>query len=78
MTKAELHDLIKLHKPQYETFAIDCLLAKHGHSDQTTYFHPNLNPIENIWVILKTRIAAKNVNIKLRDVRQLAEENFPL
>jgi len=29
MTKAELYDLIKMHKPQYETFAIDCLLAKH-------------------------------------------------
>jgi hypothetical protein len=35
MTKAELYDLIKMHKPQYETFAIDCLLADHGHSDQT-------------------------------------------
>jgi len=31
MTKAELYDLIKMHKPQYETFAIDCLLADHGH-----------------------------------------------
>ena len=32
MTKAELYDLIKMHKPQYETFAIDCLLTKHGHT----------------------------------------------
>jgi len=24
VTKAELYDLIKMHKPQYETFAIDC------------------------------------------------------
>jgi len=24
MTKAELHDLIKMHKPQYETFTIVC------------------------------------------------------
>ena len=36
MTKAELYDLIKIHKPQYDTFAIDCLLAEHGHSDHTT------------------------------------------
>ena len=36
MTKAELYDLLKMHKPQYETFAIDCLLAEQRHSDETT------------------------------------------
>ena len=40
MTKAEMYDLIKMHKPQYETFAIDCLLAEHGHSAQTTALPP--------------------------------------
>jgi hypothetical protein len=29
MTKAELYDLIKMHKPHYEAFSIDCLLAEH-------------------------------------------------
>ena len=78
MTKLELCDLIRMHKPQYEILAIDCLLAGHGHTvTRLPPFHPDLNPIENIWVILKTRIAAKkNVTIKLRDVSQLAEENF--
>jgi len=38
--------------------------------------HPDLNPIEKIWGITKTRIAAKNVTFKLRDVQQLAEQNF--
>jgi len=32
MTKTGLYDLIKMHKPQYKTFAIDCLLAEHGHT----------------------------------------------
>ena len=32
MTKAELYDLIKMHKPQYEIFATDYLLAEHGHT----------------------------------------------
>jgi len=32
MTKAELYDLIKVHKPQYEAFATDRLLADHGHT----------------------------------------------
>ena len=30
MTKAELYHLIKMHKPQYQTSAIDGLLAEHG------------------------------------------------
>ena len=28
MTKAEMYDLIKMHKRQYGTFATDCLLAE--------------------------------------------------
>ena len=74
MTKAELYDLIKMHKPQYETFAIDCLLAEHGHTViRLPPYHPDLNPIEKIWGIVKARIAAKNVTFKLGDVQQLAE-----
>ena len=77
MTKAELYHLIKMHKPQYETFAIDCLFAEHGHTVITLPpYHPNLNPIEKIWGNLRTRIATKNVTFKLRDVQQLAEQHF--
>jgi len=51
MTKAEMYDLIKMHKPQYETFATDCLLTKHGHTvirlppyhPDLTFWHRHLN-----------------------------------
>jgi hypothetical protein len=77
MTKVELYDLIKMHKPQYETFAIDGLLAENGHMViRLLPYYPDLNPIEKIWGIVKNRVAAKNVKFKLRDVQQLAEENF--
>jgi len=79
MTKAELYDLMKMHKPQYETFAIDCLVAEHGHTVvRLPPYHPDLNLIEKMWVIVKTRIAAKNVTFtrKLRDIQQLEEQNF--
>ena len=70
MTKAELYDLIKKHKLQYETFASDCLLADLGHTVlRLPPYHPDLNPIEQIWGIVKTRIAAKNVTFKLQDVQ---------
>jgi hypothetical protein len=58
-------------------FAVDCLLADHGHPVlRLPPYHPDLNPVEKIWGIVKTRIAAKNVTFKLRDVQQLAEQNF--
>jgi hypothetical protein len=77
ITKAELYDLIKRHKPQYETFAIDHLLAHHGHTVlRLPPYHPDLNPIEKMWAIVKNRIAAKNVTFKLQDVQHLAEQNF--
>ena len=77
MTKAEMYDLIKIHKRQCETFAINCLLADHGHTViRLPAYHPDLNFIEKIWGIVKTRIAVKNVTFKLRDVQQLAEQSF--
>ena len=39
-------------------------------------YHPDWNPIEKIWDIVKTRIAAKDVTFKQQDVQQLAEQNF--
>jgi transposase len=38
-------------------------------------YHPALNSIEKACGIMKTRIAAKHVTFKLRDVQQLAEQN---
>jgi transposase len=77
MTKVELYDLIKMHKPQPQTFAIDGLLAEHGHTAiRLPPYRPDLNPTEKNWDIVKNRVAEKNVTFKLRDVQQLAEENF--
>jgi hypothetical protein len=66
-----------MHKPQFENFAIDCLLAEHGHTViRLPLYHPDLNSTEKIWGIVKTITAAKNVTLKLREVQQLAEQNF--
>ena len=77
MTKAELYDLVRMHKPQYETSAIDCLLAEHEHTAvRLPPYHPDLDPIEKIWGIVKTRIAAKNFTFKLREVQQTGRAEF--
>jgi len=66
-----------VYKPQYETYAIHRLLADHGHTVlRLPPYHPDLNPIEQIWGVVKTRIAAKKVTFKQQDVQQLAEKNF--
>jgi len=59
-------------------FAIDCLLAEHGHTVITLPpYHPDLNPIKmGGGGIVKTRIAVKKVTLKQRDIQQLAEQNF--
>jgi hypothetical protein len=62
-----------MNKPQYESFATDCLHAEHGHTViRLPPYHPDLNPIDKIWGIVKARIAAKNVTFKLGDVQQMA------
>jgi hypothetical protein len=75
MCKPELYSLIKLRKPQFKTFKIYALLAKHVHSVlRLPPYHPDLNPIELIWVSIKEYVARKNVGFRLDDAIKLAEE----
>ncbi|KAF2891728.1 hypothetical protein ILUMI_14445 [Ignelater luminosus] len=76
-TKVELYEKIKIHKPQYCLYAVDNLLAKHGHTVlRLLPYHPVLNPIEKIWALIKNRVAARNTTFRLNDVRSLVVEEF--
>lgn len=76
-TKVELYEKIKLHKPQHKTYVLDKVMAEHGHVVlRLPPYHPELNPIEKIWGIVKNRIAVRNVTYKMEDVRRLAEEEL--
>ena len=76
-TKIELLQVVKIHKPRFKTFSIDRILARHGHAAiRLPPYHPELNPIEKIWGIVKNWVAQKNVTFRLDDVRRLAEEKF--
>jgi transposase len=79
MTKAELYDLLKMHKPQYETFEIDCFLAEYGHTViRLPPYHPDLDAIEKIWGIMKTRIDAKNVTLSCEMFNNWQNRILPL
>jgi transposase len=52
-------------------------LARYGHAAlHLSPYHPELNPIEKMWAMVKTWMAMKNVTFQLQDVRKLAEEKF--
>lgn len=76
-TKAELYSIIKMHKVGFKTYIIDKILAEH---DILTLrlppYHPELNPIEKIWALVKNEVAACNVTFKLDDVWKLTEKTF--
>ncbi|KAF2893672.1 hypothetical protein ILUMI_12502 [Ignelater luminosus] len=61
----------------YCLYAVDNLLAKHGHTVlRLPPYHPVINPIEKIWALIKNRVAARNTTFKLNDVRSLVVEEF--
>lgn len=75
MLKVELYKLILLHKPKYKEYAIDSIIKEKGHNVlRLPPYHPDLNPIENIWAVLKGYVASNNVEMALTNVKSLIEE----
>jgi hypothetical protein len=76
-TKPEVYEKIKIPKPNRQVYAIDKLLSEHGHSVlRLPPYHPELNPIELIWVLVKNYVAAHNVTFNLDDVWKIAVDKF--
>lgn len=76
-TKPELYTKIQINRPKNKVYVIDSLLAKHGHAVlRLPPYHPDLNPIEKIWALVKNHVATCNTTFKLDDVWKLAVEKF--
>jgi hypothetical protein len=74
MMKPELYSIIKINKPKYKMYKIDAILAESGHSVlRLPPYHPDLNPIELIWSLLKANVARKNVLFSMEAVQKLVE-----
>ena len=52
-------------------------MERAGHKVLRPY-HPDLNPIENIWAIVKQWVAKENTTFKLDDVESLVRKKFEL
>lgn len=74
LLKPELYSLIKRHKPKKE-YVVDRMLEEHGHYVlRLPAYHCDLNPIENIWGILKNDVSRNNTTFKLNDMKRLVDE----
>lgn len=78
LTKPELYQIIQENKfrfpPQYN---LDRLLEQHGHLVlRLPPYHPELNPIEKIWALVKNWVAAHNTTFKLSDTEALTKQKF--
>lgn len=75
MLKAELYELCCRLAPEPE-FAIDLIASKKGHTIvRTPPYHPELQPIETCWAIVKGHVAAHN-DFTMAKVNELVEEGF--
>lgn len=75
MLKAELYALCQL-KPKLIEYKIDILAQKAGHSIlRTPQYHPELQPIETCWAIVKNYMA-RNCDFTLSNFRAILPEAF--
>ncbi len=75
MLKTELFELCSRLSTKPE-FLIDTIARKHGHSIlRTPPYHPELQPIETCWAIVKNHVAQHN-NCTMKKVRVLLADGF--
>lgn len=75
MLKEELYDLCKRFSPKPE-FALDKIASKKNHTIlRTPPYHPELQPIEICWAVVKSHVAKYN-NFKMEKVKDLLNEGF--
>ncbi|XP_054717309.1 uncharacterized protein LOC129226706 [Uloborus diversus] len=75
MLKAELLNLVQNVRSRYEEYRVDRIAALHGHTVlRLPPYHCELNPIENIWSVVKGKVAAENRTFKEKEVEELTKK----
>jgi transposase len=71
MTKTELLQLVRIQRPPPK-YVIDSIFQEHSHETiRLAPYHCDLNAIEFIWNIAKTKVAHKNVGQSAADIQNL-------
>lgn len=67
-----MYDLIVRHKDRFKTFIINEIITSKGFDIlRLPPYHPELNPIEKIWGILKNNVTSKNAGQNLTSIMTL-------
>ncbi len=75
LTRPELYEIIKRHKPLSQKKRVDELAKQHGHQVvRLPPYHCELNPIELIWAQVKYYVKTHNTTFKIADVHRLFDE----
>lgn len=75
--KPELYEIIKKHKNDYVQYSIDAIMEEHGHKVlRLPPYHPDFNPIENTWVLVKDYLGKHNTELSFSEITQLLNEKF--
>ncbi|GBP80294.1 hypothetical protein EVAR_37971_1 [Eumeta japonica] len=79
MKKIELYDIILKHKDNSKNYAIDAI-AKENDIDilRLPPYHPDLNPIEKIWGVLKNYVANRNIDQNYTSILNLINERLAM
>ena len=71
--KPELYALVKDNKPDKE-YVVDNLIKAQGHIPlRTPPMNCELNPIEELWGMVKNYVARRNSTFKLKDMQRLTK-----
>jgi transposase len=74
MLKPEVSTHVKIHKPLQTNYLLDHLLQIHGHTAlQLLLYHPDMNPIEIIWSLVKGHVIFKMDTLEELCVKTFAE-----
>ncbi|XP_072392495.1 uncharacterized protein [Diabrotica undecimpunctata] len=78
LTKPELYKIIQANKPRFPPVcALDYELGQHGHQVlRLPPYHPELNPIEKIWALVKGRVAPHNTTFNINDIENITRITF--
>lgn len=73
--KPAIYDIILQNKQEHIQYSIDKIMAEYGHSVlRLPPYHPDFNPIENIWAQIKQYVAQRNVDMNMTSIKNLLKE----
>jgi transposase len=77
LKKIEMYEIVCKHKQDLVEYSLDKIMKEYGHSVlRLPPYHPDFNPIENIWSQIKGYVSKRNINMNMTTVKLLVQEKI--